>query len=268
MEAAMTWGAATEAEQAAGEPLSPELVLVSPDLRERALRELACADERDWATPRVLRLVVSAQDRSDEPDDDEVSLLRTAGDSLLHVAVLAALFVLVVSGVATALTIAPGEPAPRFATGPAPPRPVSPAIGTAAVSAGVPGGGRPARSVDRWRRNLPVRLTTHGQLVWDLDALVYDVFGNRPVCLLHATNQLSPAACSASGQRQSAYRRTFDRAGGSELRLSKPARTPRLRGRAVPLSVGTKYVSCGSDRWVATGANQGLACQPERSKPR
>jgi hypothetical protein len=256
----MPWGAATDAESTAGEPLSPELVLVSPDLRERALRELAYPQEPNEARPPALRLVELASDHPDEPDDIEVSLLRTAADAIRHVAVLAVLFVLVVAAAATALTFAPGEPAPRFATGPAPPRPVSPAIGTAAISAG----GRTAHSVDRWRRSLPVRLTTYGQLVWNLDALVRDVFGSRQVCLLHASNQLSPAACSASGQRRSAYRTTFDRAEQSELRLRKTAAAPRLRGPAVPLRIGTSYISCGGHRWVATAVNRALTCQQER----
>jgi hypothetical protein len=260
MEAAMTWGAATESEQTAGEPLSPELVLVSPDLRERALRELTFPHERKAATPPALRLVESPQDQPDEPGDDHVSLLQAAGDSLLHVTVLAVLFVLVVAGVATALTLAPGEPAPRFANGPAAPRPVSPEIGTAAVSSDA----RTAHGVDRWRRSGPVRLTTYGQLVWNLDALVRDVFGSQQVCLLHASSQLSPAACSASEQRRSAYRTTFDRAERSELRLRKTATAPRLRGRAVPLRIGTNYISCGRHRWVATAAHRALTCQQQQ----
>jgi hypothetical protein len=260
----MTLGAATDSETTAPDPLSPELVLVSPDLRERALRELAHPHEPNGARPPALRLVELARDQADEPDDVEVSLLRAASDAIRHVAVLAVLFVLVVAGAATGLTLAPGEPAPRLATGPAPPRPVSPAIGTAAFS----GGGRTVHGVDHWRRSLPVRLTTYGQLVWNLDALVRDVFGGRQVCLLHAGNQLSPAACSAWGQKRSAYRWTFDRAEHSELRLSKTVTAPRLRGRAIPLRIGTNYISCGGHRWVATAANRALSCQQERRQPR
>lgn len=262
----MTWRAATEVEKTAGEPLSPELVLVSPDLRERALRELTFPHERNGTGPPAVHLLELAREQPEERDHVEVSLLRTAGDVVLHVAGIAVLFVLVVAGAAFGLTIAPGETEPRFATSPAPSRPSSPAIGTAAVSGSVSVDER-AGGVDRWRRSFPLRLTTYGQLVWNLDALVRDVFGKRPVCLLHALHRLSPAACSASGQRRSVYRTTFDRAEGSGLRLRKTATAPRLRGRALPLSLGRKYVSCGPRRWVATTANRAFSCTWERPKP-
>lgn len=158
----MTRGAATEVETTAGEALSPELVLVSPDLRERALRELTLPHERNAAGRPAVRLPELARDHAEDPDDVEVSLLRATGDAVLHVAVLAALFVLVVAGAAFGLTVAPGEPEPRFANRPAPPHPISPAIGTAAVQGDVSVGRRPGRAVDGWRRSFPVRLTSEG----------------------------------------------------------------------------------------------------------
>jgi hypothetical protein len=262
MEAAMTWEAATEAEKV-DEPLSPELVLVSPDLRERALAELTLPHERNGARQPALRLLQLARDEPEERDDVEVSLLRTARDAVLHVGALAVLLVLVIAGAAFGLTIAPGETEPRFAPPPVTPQPTSPAIATAAVSPRLSVAARPGGTVDSWRRNPPVRLTTYGQLVWNLDALVHDVFGNRRVCLLQA-GELSPAACSASGLRQSAYRTTFDPAEGSTLRLRKAATAPALRGGAVPLRLGTKYVSCGRHHWVAMGADRAFACRRER----
>lgn len=259
----MTWGAATDEEKKTGEPLSPELVLVSPDLRERALAELTLPHERNGARQPALRLLELAREEPEERDV-EVSLLRTARDAVLHVAGMAVLLVLVIAGTAFGLTIAPRETEPRFATTLAAPQPTSPSIATAAVSGHVPGSARPGGTLDSWRRSPPVRLTTYGQLVWNLDALVRDVFGSRRVCLLHAGNQLSPAACSASSRRQTVYRTTFDRAEGSKLRLRRAAAAPVLRGGAVPLRVGTKYVSCGRHQWVATGANRALACLGER----
>jgi hypothetical protein len=209
----MTWRAATEVEKTAGEPLSPELVLVSPDLRERALRELTFPREGNGTGSPAVRLLELAREQPEERDYVEVSLLRTAGDVALHVAGIAVLFVLVVAGAAFGLTIAPGETEPRFATSPTPPRPSSPAIGTAAVSGSVSVDER-AGGVDRWRRSFPPRLTTYGQLVWNLTATA-----------------------------------------------------PRLRGRALPLSLGGKYGSCGPHRWVAATANRAFSCTWERPKP-
>jgi hypothetical protein len=152
MEAAMTLRAATEVEMTAGEPLSPELVLVSPDLRERALRELTLPHERSGTGPPAVRLVELAREEPEERDDVEVSLLRTAGEAARHVAALAVVFVLFVAGAAFGLTIAPGEAEPRFATSPAPMRPGSPAIGTPAVSGDVTVDER-VSNVDAWRRS-------------------------------------------------------------------------------------------------------------------
>jgi hypothetical protein len=166
MEAAMTWAAATEAERTAGEPLSPELVLVSPDLRERALRELTFPHERNGAGPPAVRLLELARDHHPQTDDEvEVSLLRAAGDALLHVAALGVVLVLVVAGMAFGLTIGPEEPRPELASRPAL-HPASPGIGTAVAGGDVSVERQPGRAPDRWRRSPgPIGLTREGQLV-------------------------------------------------------------------------------------------------------
>jgi hypothetical protein len=267
MEAAMTRGVATEAEKTVEVPLSPELVLVSPDLRERALRELTVPHEGNGTKPHPLRLLDFARLYSEEPQEVEVSLLRAAGDAIVHVAVLAALFVMVVTGAAFALTIAPGETEPELAKRPPSPRSAAPGIGTAVVQSDVSVERQPGRALDPWRHSPgPVGLTTQGQLVWNLDALVRDVFGSRGACVLWAPNQLSLVPCSAV-PGGAVYRTTFTGADGSGFRLSNRSTPPALRGHAVPLKVRTSYVSCGRGRWVAATGGRALSCERERSRP-
>jgi hypothetical protein len=264
----MTGGVATEAEKTNDVPLSPELVLVSPDLRERALRELTLPHESNGAKPHPFRLLDFPRVHVEEPEDMDVSLLRTAGDAIVHVALLAALFVLVVAGAAFGLTIAPGETEPELAKRPAPLPSAAPVIGTAVVQGDVSVERQPGRAHDPWRPSPgPVGLTTQGQLVWNLDALVRDVFGSRATCLLPATNQLSVVACSASPPGGTAYRTTFAGAEGSGFRLSNRSRPPALRAPAVPLKLRTSYVSCGRERWIAATAIRALSCERELSRP-
>lgn len=275
-------------------PLSPELVLVSPELRELALRELDLPYQPNGAKPHahadLLNLArnrdVDRELESGRPAE-EPPLLRVAGAAAVRAAVLAALFVVAVAGAAFGLTVADGKTEPKLAmpenrsearqpvqrawrSAPEPrPDPLHPAsrgIGTAAVYGGSSLERRSAPATARSRRSRsPVGLTSHGQLVWNLDALVRDVFGDQPVCLLFASNQLSSAACSASPQTRAVYSTTFTRAAGSELRLSMQKGAPVLRGHAVPLKLGPSYISCGRQQWIAAGANFALSC--ERGRP-
>jgi hypothetical protein len=230
------WAAATQAEQTFGVPLSPELVLVSPELRELALRELALPHERNGVKPQS-DLLNLARSRAVEPHPAP-SLVRVAGAATVRAAVFAAVFVTAVAGVALGLTLAPGETEPRLAppdTGPETPPPVERAwrppgqarparvqpasrgIGTAAVHDSV---SRPSSS--------PAGLTRDRQPVWSLDALA--------------------------------------RATGSELSLSKRKQPPLLRDRAVPLRLRESYISCGRQRWIAVGARWMLSCEQERGR--
>src|ERR671915_11033 len=257
--------AATEAEQRLGEPLSPELVLVSPELRERALRELTTPSESDGVKPHPLaplRLTDFVLDDAEHPDGD-VSLLRATGDAVAHVAVFAVLFLLVVAGAAFALTIAPGEIEPELASRRAAPHP-APGIGTAVVQSDFSAERQPGRAQDPSRQSPgPVGLTAQGQLLWNLDALVRDTFGSRPVCLRYAGTQLSLAGCSAAAPRRTAYRLTFIGAEGSRFRLSDRSTPPALGARAPLLRLRTSYISCGTQRWLALGANLAVSCERE-----
>jgi hypothetical protein len=260
----MTWQAATEAVKTSDVPLSPELVLVSPDLRERALRELTLPRERNGTKPHPLRLGELSRLLAEEPEEADVSLLRVAGDAIVHVALLAVLFVLVVAGAAFGLTIAPGETEPELATRAPSVRAAAPEIGTAVVQGGVSIERQPGRADDPWRHSPgPVGLTPHGQLVWNLDALVRDVFGSRRACLLSPSNGLTVVACSPSSRASTLYRTTFTGAEGSGFRPSDRTTPPSLRAQADPVRLQTSYVACGRKRWVAVADDRGLSCEPE-----
>jgi hypothetical protein len=264
-------GAATEAEQTLDEPLSPELVLVSPDLRERALRELKLPRESHGVKPQPLapvRLSDFIRDDAQAPDED-VSILRATGDAVVHVAAFAAVFLLVVAGAAFGLTIAPGEIEPKLASRGAAPHPAPPGIGTAVVRSDVSPERQPGRAHDPGRQSPSrVGLTAQGQLVWNLDALVRDTFGSRPVCLRYAGTQLSLAGCSAAAPRRTEYRTTFIGAEGSRFRLSDRSTPPALGARAPLLRIRTSYISCGTKRWLALGANLAVSCEREVPRPR
>jgi hypothetical protein len=136
---AATRGAAEDAETTFG-PWSPELVLVSPELRESALRALALPHERNGVIPSPLK---PAEDRSGALER-EPSILRAAAVAAIRTAVLSGALVMAVAAAAFGLTVAPDgtEPklAPRF-PGEAQPesfapvvQPVTPSIGTAVAT--------------------------------------------------------------------------------------------------------------------------------------
>jgi hypothetical protein len=242
MQAAST-GLPTEPEHIDRLPLSPELVLVSPDLRELALREISLPHERNGVKPQ-LDLLELARERPREEDEGEHAgparerpFLYAAAAAVLRSAVVAASFVVVVAAAAFGLTIAPPEKAPRLAppvtqteaglpaerawrSAPEP-KPPSPGaaprgIGTAALH------GRPERA------QRTVDVTPRGLLIRNLNAL----------------------------------------AEGSQLRLSKRRTPPVLRGGAVPLKLGANYISCGRKSWIAAGRDWALACEQELPKRR
>jgi hypothetical protein len=86
-------GLATEPDQTVGLPLSPELVLISPELREFALREVRLPYERNGVKPQ-LDLLDLARDRAqDGPARAEAALeppfLRAAAVAAVRSAVVA-----------------------------------------------------------------------------------------------------------------------------------------------------------------------------------
>jgi hypothetical protein len=219
---AVTRVPAQDAENTFG-PWSPELVLVTPELRERALREHVLPHERNGVKRHsdLLYLVRDRDELEDTPPAPEPPLLRVAGVAAVRVAAYSVVFVLAVAGAALGLTMAPDRSHPTLVVTadqsaeqrawrstrqikPSPLQSAAPAIGTAVVHAGVP-----------------------RQIVWDLDALAV----------------------------------------GSTLRLSKLKAAPLLPGRAVPLKLGSSFISCGKRRWIAAGAGFALSCVLERPDP-
>lgn len=109
----------------------------------------------------------------------------------------------------------------------------------------------------------PRTLTSYGKLVWNLDALVRDVYGARAVCLDTQHGNLSPGACNLPLAFEGAYSATFANARGSGFRLVKRA-NPLAGTNAAPLRLAGKYISCGGGRWLATvhgGAFWPLSCE-------
>jgi hypothetical protein len=163
MQPAATPGLATEAENTAGEPLSPELVLVSPELREVALRELTISQRLNGAKPPPDRLSAFARARAghgDEADrEDPVSeppILQAAAAATVRAAAMAAIFVLAVAGAVFGLTIAANERGPevmRSAKPTAVPQLVEGrGIGSAAACGGVSNEQRPGHASAQMRR--------------------------------------------------------------------------------------------------------------------
>jgi hypothetical protein len=263
------------------EPLSPELVLVSPDLREIALRQLAAEPTRDRPTHWLETFDREAADDVGPKDTPREGLLRALTRATLRSAASAALAFGVVAGVATVLTLSGERGEPRLLDGREPQKSVErtdPAttrrtaaarlggqgIGVAAAH-GVPPPHRRAALTDG-SRTAPRAITAYGRLVWNLDALVRDRFGNHPVCLSFARNRLSPSACAESAHQRTLYRATFA-AVRSDFHSTKLERAPHLRTGAVPLKVGAAYISCGPRHWLAASANWTLVCEAARPAP-
>jgi hypothetical protein len=237
-------GLATEPDETVGLPLSPELVLVSPELREFALREVRLPYERNGVKPQ-LDLLDLARDRADDGAERveapvEPPFLRAAAVAAVRSAVVAASFIVVVAAAAFGLTIAPPQAEPRLA-GPvdgseprppgerawrsapepkaAPPAPAAQGIGSAALHGGAP----PAP-----RSGLGTVHLGDPPLVGNLGAL----------------------------------------AGESQLRLRKRRTAPVMQRGAVPVTLRGSYISCGRQRWIAAGSNWTLSCERERPNQR
>jgi hypothetical protein len=263
-----------ELEQPGKAPLSPELVLVSPELRELALRELTATPAANGSAFPSRRPPPAATAAGHTPATTG-TLLRGLARTTFRVTAFVAVTLALVVGAASVLTIAGGRSGPQLANRTEQPEPIrrklrSPsravpkstrqAIGTADGPALGPQSAPDAAAVGR---NQPLGLTSYGRLVWNLDALVRKRFGNRSVCLRFALSLLSPAACTAPPHQRSEYRAIFA-ARKSAFRVRTLKRAPLLRSRAVPLKVGAGYVSCGPDRWLAAAANWQLVCDEER----
>jgi hypothetical protein len=113
----------------------------------------------------------------------------------------------------------------------------------------------------------PAGLTAHGRIVWNVDALLHDAFGQRPVYLNAKQNYpRSPRNFSTkfTGDCCSAYYiYTFSNAHGSTLRMIRPMKPPRpnigVAGYEVPLTIRGAYIYCGGNKWLFEHGGNGPA---------
>jgi hypothetical protein len=125
----------------------------------------------------------------------------------------------------------------------------------------------PAEVVARTTSLPPAGLTTYGRVVWNLDALLHDTFGQRAVYLsIPASFPRAPRnfstvqgadCCSAY------YLPTFSTARGSAFRLYGPTKPPRpligAAGSETPLTIRHSYIYCGGGKWLYEHSGNGPA---------
>jgi hypothetical protein len=132
-------------------PLSPELVLVSPELRELALRQLDLPYERNGGTTRPRAARAEAV--------DEPSFLRVTALAAVRSAALAGALFGSVAAAAVGLTVAPDETEPRLAED----------VTTSSPPLGRPWRAPPKQGIGQAAdSSLPLR---EAPLAWSLEAL-------------------------------------------------------------------------------------------------
>jgi hypothetical protein len=115
---------------------------------------------------------------------------------------------------------------------------------------------------------LPPGLTSNGQVLWNLDALLNDTFGNRVECFDSQRYRIFSVAhgsyCPAPSARYQEWDFTFLNAYHSNFRLVNLAKEPRTGVTNVPVRVGRRYVSCpggkyhnGRRGWLVFGGGAG-----------
>jgi len=101
-------------------------------------------------------------------------------------------------------------------------------------------------------------LTSNGQVIWNLDALVNDTFGDRVPCWdAKELNVFSVAkgggGCPSPAARYSQYVFTFLGAQGSAFQLSSRSSAPDVGATNSPLRVNGRYVSCPKPLYPGPG---------------
>lgn len=114
----------------------------------------------------------------------------------------------------------------------------------------------------------PSGLTRNGRVIWNLDALLRDTYGNRLVCWDGQRFVLFPASRSAGCPAPSARYQTWDfsflNTHHSQFRRIHLLREPTTGVTNVPIRVGSDYVSCphgqyhhGRRGWLVFGGGAG-----------
>jgi hypothetical protein len=123
----------------------------------------------------------------------------------------------------------------------------------------------------------PPGLTTYGQTMWNLDALLHDTFGDKDV-YVNSTDSYprSPANFSTAfinNAHSRYYIYTFANAHHSSFRLFGPTKPPSpiigASGYEVPLKINGSFIYCGTGKWLfehgGNGpANWAVSCHTQR----
>ena len=113
----------------------------------------------------------------------------------------------------------------------------------------------------------PSGLTEYGRVVWNLDALLHDTFGNRPVYVNYAASSAPPIGTFSTRfiaeAASRSYTYTFATARGSAFRIRRPSSPPKPKiggaGWQMPLKIRGGYIYCGANRWLFEHGGQGPA---------
>jgi hypothetical protein len=105
--------------------------------------------------------------------------------------------------------------------------------------------------------NPPRGLTESGRLLWNLEALLHDTFGSKPVYVNYSGGPSRPGNFSThflDDARSRYFVYTFAAARHSTFRLIRPMIRPKpnigVAGGETPLTVLGAYISCGSGKWL------------------
>jgi hypothetical protein len=109
----------------------------------------------------------------------------------------------------------------------------------------------------------PQGLTTHGRIVWNLDALLRDKSGDRPVYMnVTGVSSTNFSTMFIDEARSNYYTYTFKTARHSTFRALRPKRPPKVgsyaTGENVPFTIRRAYISCGDGKWLYGRKGQDL----------
>lgn len=116
--------------------------------------------------------------------------------------------------------------------------------------------------------SLAASLTQNGRVLWNLDALMNDTFGNRVECWDDQQFGIFSVAhdgyCPAPLSRYQTYVFTFLNAFHSEFRLVRLRAVPNTGATNAAIRVGSRFVSCpdgeyrhGGRGWLVAGGGAG-----------
>jgi hypothetical protein len=119
------------------------------------------------------------------------------------------------------------------------------------------------------RERPPAGLTAYGRVVWNLDALLHDRFGNRAVWANPSgpdgqITNFSTTFYSLASSTPYVY--TFATAHRSSFRAMHPARPPKIgtyaTGSNVPVTILGMYIFCGDGKWLYERHGQAFPIGP------